>query len=361
MSTKNISELISTFKHLRLALEHEGKDLANFAKSQFMDLKGPAIGFDRGDDFFSLFRVYTNQYWVIVLVNDDGSIGGTASITRFKSKLGSEEKWIGYFSDLRIDKNASAGARLEWRGAYSAIVAHMEDSAAEEHCDHLVMAVFDENVKAVHVFKTGIKSVVHHELCRYWNLSVLHTFGQPVRKLKIRETTLHTLKDLKYPSLFLKRVSAKSSDVPLEALENADTVILQSIFGDAGHTRAFKMTNIPLGQSLIFWILSLLSPLRYSEKAPWKIKFLSNLSWCPSTSLDIRRRALLSMIHYSFRRSPRDFHILNITLMEGELCKQLSHDLPISRITAGRLFEVTSSGGKSALQGTDVVFEGAYL
>ena len=328
-----------------------------------MNLEGTAIAFDRGEDFFALFRSYAREYWVFAILNDDRSIVGMASLSRFKAQVDSSSKWIGYLGDLRLDAKANRQAHLQWREAYGVIIRHLEDPDSAEHCEHLITAVFQENLRALKVFKGRIKSVTYHELCSYWNLSIFQplSLSSPTSPPSVSETDRTTLECMKRPTLSLSELALDSSSRPVLARDGNGGPVLGAVLWNSRGARALQVINLPWALRLGFRVLSVFSKMKYAENQPWQIKSLSQISTPAGTTKRQTLDALGSMIRYCLKSEPRDFHILNLTLMDSDFCSRLHRRFPVSKVTAGTLFEVTSSSRAPALQGKNLVFEGAFL
>ncbi len=330
-----------------------------------MKLQDTGIGFDRGLDFFSLFRKYTTQYWVFAILNDDSSIAGMASVTRYRGKVKvngiSEERWIGYLGDLRLSSTASHMAHKQWREVYAVIVKHLENPESEEYCDHLITAVFQENLRALQLFRTRLKTVKYHELCPYWNLSIFESWfsGRVNRDFQLCEVSAELLENRERPSLSFSTLPKDPSFRNL-LIQNDDTKLGAQLF-DARGARTLRVMNIP---SLLRWgfrLISLFSSVRYSESMEWIIQGLSALSWDQAASFEQKEQSLLALIKAIFLANKRNFHLLNITFMDQKLCEAIQKRVPISKRTAGWLFEVTSTEKSQSLQKENLVFEGAFL
>jgi hypothetical protein len=362
----SLGEVLIPFSHVRLAREDEGAALSAFARSKLMALKTADIGFDRGADFFSLFRVYARRYWVFAILNDDGSVAGVASLTRFRAMVRGQPKWVGYFGDLRLCPNASREARVQWRDAYSAIVRYVEEPSSPDHCEHLITAVLQENIRALQLFQNRLKTVKYHDLCPYWTLSVFHHghpgFSWGTRSgFEVEDTDNEAIQALKRPSLSLAELPSGSSFQALLARDRRGEPACGALLWDARSARTLRVADLPRQLRLGFRLLSAISPLRYSESESWIMKCLSCPSARESLSSEEHRDALSALIRHCFRRSRRDFHFLNLTLMNAELAVALQKRHPISRLTAGRLFEISSSERGPSLTTEKLFFEGAFL
>ena len=91
------------------------------------------------------------------------------------------------------------------------------------------------------------------------------------------------------------------------------------------------------------------------------MKSLSCLSEAPGLSSEQRKMALKALIDYCFHQKPIDFHILNLTVTDLELSRHLQRQFPISKMTAGWLFEVTSPERKPTLLKEELIFEGSFF
>lgn len=330
-----------------------------------MKVKDTGIGFDRGSDFFSLFRAYTNQFWVFCILNDDGSIAGMASLTRFQAKVMVKENWenhwIGYFGDLRLSSQASHEAHKQWREAYAAIVKHIEAPESEEYCEHIITAVFQENLRALQLFKTRLKKVKYHELCSYWNLSIFRpwSLNQIANELQILKIEAEELEKFERPNLSLAALPQKSCFQNF-LVTNGIKKLGAQLF-DSQMMRTLRVTNMPISLRLGFRILSFFSPLNYSESQEWHIQSLSSLSWNNLNAREEKTIFLLALVKHIFQSAKQPFHMLNLTLMDEALFHSIQKCFPISKETAGWLFEVTSAEKEPSLPKEHLIFEGAFL
>ncbi len=370
----NLGEVFRPFTNVRLAREDEGARLSALAREQLMRLESTGIGFDRGADFFALFRSYTPQFWVFAILNDDGSIAGLGSLTRFPSQIQGKLRWIGYFGDLRVEPRSSPRAHQQWREAYAGMIRHLEDPRSPEHCDHLITAVFQENRHALQVFQKRLPEVRYHELAPYWNLSVFNPFtltrARPAYQVAEtdREAVLARPRPALSPELGTEANPGETPDRWCALLARDPTAppnlpSLGAMVFDSRDCRRLRVHALGRALRFAFGLLGVFSPLTYTEAEPWVMKSLACLSWSGTPSLAEQTQALSALIQFVFKapRKTRDFHFLNLTLMGEPLARQLHRRYPLSRLTSGWLFEVTSTGRTPRLKGLELAFEGAFL
>lgn len=341
-SRKSLSDVLAGFPGFRIAREDEARTLSQYANSQYMQVKHFGIGFDRGDDYFALFKAYTREYWVFVALNDDGTYCGMGALTRFDAFIDGVRKKVCYFGDLRIDGKGSRESRKMWREVYQALVEHILNPESEEHCDHIITAVFQENLRALNVFKNKLDRIKYNEVCPYWTLSIFSRMFSKKPKMSV-ESGIDTL---------------SRQSLAFEKRPAGDSIVVRDVRGEpilgavvSASARALRVFNLPAGLKMFFKALGVLRGKSYSENLAWTMKNLGYIS--AGASID----ALTAAVQFCFRES--DAHLVNVTLTDEAMFKALQKRFPVSKPSSGFLFEVTPVGKTSMLK--DVTFEGAYL
>ncbi|MEK7355400.1 MAG: hypothetical protein AAB250_03075 [Bdellovibrionota bacterium] len=302
------------------------------------------------------------QYWAVVAENYDGAIVGVGQITRFKTNINGEEKWVAYMSDLRISRSASPEVHAEWLEVYESLVKHLESPESEEHCAHVIVAILSENTHAIQVFERRLKGIKHNNIRPYWTVSVFSTLlSKRTREGSVSTTNLTQLESLDQPSLTMTDLPQGGHGRRLAVLDDNGTPVMGTTYWNFRGARSLRVVNLRWALRLGFKILNLFSSRHFSEECPWIMNGLGNLVWNRTTTIDEKANALAKAIHFAFEDDETPFHILNISLTDRNLCRQVQRCFPISRLTAGWIIEVTSSDRMATLPSENLTFEGAFL
>lgn len=91
------------------------------------------------------------------------------------------------------------------------------------------------------------------------------------------------------------------------------------------------------------------------------MKSLSCVSWVEGLSPDDKLNSLTAALRSCFQDDSSAFHMLNITLMDEKLCRDLQKRFPISKMSKGWLCELTHADQGPSFGSEELAFEGAFF
>jgi len=199
------ADMLAGFDRVRFATPDDNERILSFFAQAHMNVGGLALRYDRTPDFFAHLRHQGRKFFVLLFLNDDGSVGGVASLSLNPVFVEGRIQWAGYLSDLRTSPEMSRGTRGQWRGLLAFFLQHLHALVATEPCRYAYLAILDANRDALRALGGSrsdlrLRPLVHYEavnlLARIpllWRAGL----GEPGRRFRVRGATPEDLPRLR--------------------------------------------------------------------------------------------------------------------------------------------------------------------
>jgi hypothetical protein len=169
-----VEKIFKERSHCRLADIQDEPELLRFMNMQPMQTKNWSLSFQRGQDYFSFYRLSGGSFFPFVMTNSQGSICGSSGLIRISTSVRGEPSLLGYLCDLRVDPRAPAKRKSDWRSIYLDLITQLRTTQnPKERCDYFVTSVFDTNLRALQVLTRKLTGIQYLPLQKYNARSLL--------------------------------------------------------------------------------------------------------------------------------------------------------------------------------------------
>jgi hypothetical protein len=336
-------DLLTGFDRVRFATQEDNPSILAFFSGIRMMAGGMALGYDRTPDFFAHPRNQSRKHVVALFINDDGTLGGVATLGLNPVYVDGRLQWAGYLTDLRISPAMSRATRRQWRRFYGTFLLHAPALGEDGSSLFVYFAVLDANRDAVRALTGGRSAVASRELARYESVNLLARvpllwragLKEPARHYRVRQASPEDLPALRAflgrqarGHLFGHAFGEPASDELDRRLAQwdglrTDSFILAedrttgSLAGcmspwKPGTGRKLVITKLPPLLRFLGAVLPLLGRRRVREGEALEILYLSHLEI--GTGLEIRqRRGILALMvaHVFGRGLHRPAHMVS--------------------------------------------------
>lgn len=168
-------ELCARYSRISLGAKQDNEEILRFLASVMMSTKRGTISSLRHPDFFALGHAQGDGYHVVLMRNDDGSLGGIAALSVSTMMIKGKVQRLIYASDLRLSINLSRKTRLQFHQWYEALALHCEE-IEEFRSPFMITSIFDENTSAVRALvqkKVGKRNPKYRPIFPYQNINVI--------------------------------------------------------------------------------------------------------------------------------------------------------------------------------------------
>ncbi|MBS1985037.1 MAG: hypothetical protein JST16_12780 [Bdellovibrionales bacterium] len=191
-----LGEILAKYSRVRLATRQDNAAILAFLKAIPTEAGELAFRFDRDPDYFRYLAYQGHRSFVFIFDNDDGSIGGVASLCVKICYVNGVAQPTLYLSDVRISSHISRLARVQWRPWYSDIVRYSSEVEEFEGAQFLFTLVMDQNESALRAFTGGKMGVTYEALAK---CDTVHILGRlplvAARRAKPKLTANHRVRD----------------------------------------------------------------------------------------------------------------------------------------------------------------------
>lgn len=194
-----LSELCAKYSRFSLAEAGHNEEILAFLRQVSMATSRGGISALRGPDFFALGRVQGRKSFVILMRNDDGSLGGIASLSVSSMEVKGKPSALVYASDLRLSGALSRKTRLQFHQWYEELALRCAEIEEFEGSAFMVTSVFDENTAAVRALvekKKAKREPLYRPIFPYQNINVVGRWRR-VKKKGIGAGGAESLAELK--------------------------------------------------------------------------------------------------------------------------------------------------------------------
>jgi hypothetical protein len=168
-----LGEIMARYSRIRVGTWQDNASILKFLKSIPTTTSEIVFRFERKPDYFRYLRYQSRKPFVFTFHNDDGSLGGVASLCLknlfFKGQMAS----MIYMSDVRMSPSLSRRTRIDWRAWYSDIVRHAHEIEEFNHPQFLFTLVMDGNEAPLRAFARGKSDVVYEHFAAYQTVNIL--------------------------------------------------------------------------------------------------------------------------------------------------------------------------------------------
>lgn len=171
-----LGELCAKYSRFSLADAGHNEEILAFLRQVSMTTERGGISALRGPDFFALGRAQGRRSFVILMRNDDGSLGGIAALSVSSMKVKGKPAALVYASDLRLSNTLSRKTRLQFHQWYEELALRCAEIEEFEGSAFMVTSVFDENTAAVRALvekKKAKREPLYRPIFPYQNINVV--------------------------------------------------------------------------------------------------------------------------------------------------------------------------------------------
>jgi hypothetical protein len=351
---RSSAELFERFPLFQIAGRENSAELSRFFRSTSMRLGTWELFCDRGDDLFQANAEEAEDSVVILFKNEDGSIGGTATLhLRWVLVNGSRTKAV-YLADLRTSSRLSRRTRLDWRKIYFELLNRFRDFSELQGAEFFYSAILDENLLATRALTGKREGIHYHGIGGYqtllllspgYNGSSVQSYSPEVLRL------LHSVASR-------KKMAPSYGDELLRALRAWPEFSLSS-FRSIQEDGKLLGCMAPWSESRRRWIARSEHPaiqpfLR--RDGSLDLTYLTFFALEPSLPAPKAAQVALQLI-----RSLERGKLLSLTLGEQDahLARALQQEGLVVSQVPGKLYEVNASSEGRSWLGNGVLFEGA--
>lgn len=174
---QSFKDLLSHYPRLVLADPADNDEILDFLDQISMTTERGQITTNRRPDFFKLCELQGETFRVVLMRNDDQSIGGLGVLSLFPMLIQGEKRLIGYTSDLRISPQMSRKTRVQFHKWYAEFAGRCAELTEFEGSPYLITSIFDENEAAkkslVESKAQKNREPYYHPVFSYQNVNVM--------------------------------------------------------------------------------------------------------------------------------------------------------------------------------------------
>lgn len=145
--------------------------LSRFFKDK--PVPGPiALSFDRYGDFFAPYRIQSDDYETLTLINDEDQVEAMASFVFREGEIEGERQVIGYATDLRV--SPSRRAILSWSQHFLPV---LEEEKKKRNCRYVFSVVAQSQTQAYNAFirpRTSRRHFPRYHMFRRFRIVCIH-------------------------------------------------------------------------------------------------------------------------------------------------------------------------------------------
>jgi hypothetical protein len=171
-----LGQLCAKYSRFSLAEARHNDEILSFLRQVSMTTERGGISALRGPDFFALGRVQGRKAYVILMRNDDDSLGGLAALSVCTMMMKGRREALIYASDLRLSGALSRKTRLQFHQWYEELALRCGEIEEFEGSPFMVTSIFDENTAAVRALvdkKKAKREPLYRPLFPYQNINVV--------------------------------------------------------------------------------------------------------------------------------------------------------------------------------------------
>jgi hypothetical protein len=333
----HLRDLCAKYSRFSVAEPGNNVEILAFLIQVSMTTKRGGISALRGPDFFALGRAQGRKSFVVLMRNDDESLGGIAALSVSTMRVKGKTSALVYASDLRLSAGLSRKTRLQFHQWYEELALRCAEIEEFEGSAFMVTSIFDENTAAVRSLvekKKAKREPVYRPLFPYQNINVVGRW----RRQKTRGVGVSICEDAEELKFFLLsnpegseivwewdelarklEVLGLSLNDFLVARINGQIVGACLPYTDEAYRRTVLL-NVSAGVRWVGRILPLLRKPGFEEGTPLRNGFLGFLKLSAGDS-DERAdivSALLSEFSRRQRGLPRRERCHTITVMDAQ-------------------------------------------
>ena len=185
-----INDILSKYSHIRLAKLEDGEAITNFLESIPMKFGSISVRYYFEDSIWKFLNCQGDKSYVFLVtgIHSDDIYGYGVISIRDYFIFGKKHK-AGYLSDLRISPKACHTAKLQWKEYLNDIFVNINEIDEFKGVSYFYAAVFENNIKALRLFKNKKFPLIFHPLLKYQAVSILGR--KPVKFFKPNRTYLN--------------------------------------------------------------------------------------------------------------------------------------------------------------------------
>jgi len=168
-----ITEVLNKYPHLRAAAEGDNEEILHFFKSASMNNEKFIIRYDRSPDYFLHLKEQSEKFYVLLMLNQDMSIGGTATFLLRSHFHNGERVKMAYLADLRTSPTLYKRTRVEWRQFYQDLVKNFQQAEEFDGCKYLYTAILKDNHDAIRALTKKNSDLIYDEITNYKAVSLM--------------------------------------------------------------------------------------------------------------------------------------------------------------------------------------------
>lgn len=183
---RSLKEFLVDYPHFRIASEKDNSKVLNFYQKNVRTSPN-SLRADRSPDFFKLLRDYSNNFYVIIGIDESGEIDFVCSITLSNT---ADNKQIGFLRDLRFTQNSPA-LLLNWVKLYSDFMQEFKSISEFQNLERIFSLSYESNETWKNIFKIfEKKNVFYHKIATLIEYHFSSSKNKPDQTLAITSSDL---------------------------------------------------------------------------------------------------------------------------------------------------------------------------
>ena len=178
-----LQKICEKFDRVCLATPADNRDILDFFSSIAMDTEALQLRYERAPDFFTFIAEQGMPAAVHLYRNDDGSIGGIASLSTRNCLVNGKEAAILYAGDLRVSTKISRKTRVQWRRHYAEFTANYRRCEDLGCPDYMYTVIMAGNKEALRAFVKPGANPVYRKLMDFNSINIVGQACRPICNL----------------------------------------------------------------------------------------------------------------------------------------------------------------------------------
>lgn len=346
-----LGEIMARYPRVRVGTWLDNAEILHFLKAIPTTTAEVVFRFERSPDYFRYLRYQSEKPFVFKFLNDDGSLGGVASLCLKTCFFKGRPTPMVYLSDVRMSAKLSRRTRLQWRSWYADIIRHAHEIVDFNNPELLFTLVMDGNESTLRAFARGKSDVIYESLASYQTVNILG--HKPWVRRKSTDWTVRPARAEDLPSL-RKFLNAQNVSKPMGHLFTLDSWAHDGLpvdelqrrmntwddFGlhsfylaedtagklvgcvapwsfDRG--RRLVVENIPRHLRWLGASLGLIGRTSISNGKPLRVLNLTHLEVDQDQALKTRQSIFAALLDHIWKQpETKKFHILSLADFDGE-------------------------------------------
>ncbi len=360
-----LNDILEPYKYFSVAKKEDNQGILDFFKSMKMETKSYSLRYDRGSDYFQFAFDQSDNPFIFLMRNDEGTILGTAAIAVVPHIINGKKELTGYLGDLRISPLLNAKIRLTWKKCYRDIIVNFKEIEEFKDIKFLYSAILDENQNAMKSLLKNNDDLIYEELTTYetYNFFLNKPFSKinSTHKFTISSTNENEVRcfyellknrpgmqddygiraNPNLPDELDRRINTweNFSFDSFQVIRNNKQKIIAAFAPWIPNSKKLVVESVDRKLAIIGSLLPLFKVPAIKVKKDLTVLYLTHLKFAPDISTLERQEVLDFITHNYLTSKNRNFHLLSFFTFPQW---QYENKYFIGEKTKGRFYQVMS-------------------